>query len=193
MQLAVKGSIRKAVVVRSSRSRSNVEKLAAKVKGLVDEIFSAYEQGVKKLRELRPLLAELRGHFMRLESDEKIAGCHSWSDYCQRVLHRTDRRIRQVIEGINPASEKHSPKSLASKRRLRAAKGSAVNVPDDEPSEPWTRDVVVNACFDHDYAIFEKANLPDALHNDALAGLILRLQSEIGLDVFRRGESSAKT
>jgi hypothetical protein len=87
------------------------EKLAKKVEKLAVEAFRMYEQGWKRLSELRPLIAQLRELFMKLTPGEKIAGCATWTEYCKRVLHRTDRRVRQILVGANPASEKHSRKS----------------------------------------------------------------------------------
>lgn len=109
-----------AKVSRSAWSSFEREKLAAQVEKLALEAFRSYEQSLKKLAELRPLIALLREAFMKLQPGEKIAGCKTWTDFCERVLHRTDRRIRQILSGANPASGKHSRKSLQAKKGLSA-------------------------------------------------------------------------
>src|ERR1700691_566474 len=80
----------------SARPTIAREKLAEKVETLAVEAFKLLEQSGKKLSELRPLIVQLREMFMKLNPGEKIGGCSTWTDYCKRTLHRTDRRIRQI-------------------------------------------------------------------------------------------------
>jgi hypothetical protein len=173
------------------------EKLAKKVETLAVEAFRLLEQSGKKLRELRPLIAELREMFMKLKPGDKIAGCSTWTAYCKQILHRTDRRIRQILEGANPASEKHGPKSLQAKVESTPPEPPRlghVNVV-DIPPEPktvkmpearngeWTREMVVNSSFAYVSSVFEKAKLPDEEHNKAMDQLIERLRQEVALDI----------
>src|ERR1700739_2366967 len=79
-----------------SQSTAQREKLAERVEKLVGEAFNMYDGALEKLKELRPMIAQLRQQFMELKPGEKIAGCRTWTKYCEQVLHRTDRRIRQV-------------------------------------------------------------------------------------------------
>jgi hypothetical protein len=189
-------------------SSAQREKLAKRVEKLVDEAFSMYEGSLKKLRELRPMIAQLRQQFMELKPNEKIARCRTWTEYCERVLHRTDRRIRQILEGDNPASEKHSRKSLQAKvkstppepaRFVRVnvekaplkptrfvrlmvesslPKPKTVKVPEARNAE-WTPESVVNTSFTFVYSVFQKAKLPDEEHNNAVLQLIHKLRTEV--------------
>jgi len=157
------------------------EKLAAQVEKLAVEAFRTYEQSLKKLAELRPLIAQLREAFMNLQSGEKIAGCKTWTDFCQRVLHRTDRRIRQILSGANPATEKHSRKSLPAKMDISAPpEPKTVKVPEAHTAE-WTLELVVGTSFEYVYSVFQKAKLPHEDHNRAVTQLIDKLQHEVSL------------
>jgi hypothetical protein len=171
------------------------EKLAKKVEKLAVDAFSMYEHSLKKLSELRPLVAQLRERFMELKPDEKIAGCSTWTEYCKRVLGRTDRRVRQILEGANPASQKHSPKYLQAKTENtppEPARSISVNV-QKVPFEPktvklpaaraadWTLEMVVEKSFIFVCSVFEKAKLPEEDHNKAVEQLLDKLRQEIVL------------
>jgi len=94
------------------------ENLAEKVEKLAVEAFRLHDLSLKKLSELRPMIARLRQLFMDLKPGEAIAGCRTWTEYCERILHRTDRRIRQILGGANPASERHGRKFLLAKKDM---------------------------------------------------------------------------
>jgi hypothetical protein len=172
------------------------EKLARTVERLAVEAFRMYEQSWKKLSELRPLIAELRGLFMKLTPGEKIAGCATWTHYCERVLRRTDRRVRQILRGANPASEKHSPKHLQAKTKntpsgsTRFISGNVAKVPfeptvvkvPETPTADWTPDTVVETAFNLVYSVFQKAKLPHDDHIKAVNQLLEKLRHEIVLD-----------
>lgn len=164
---------------RSGQSIAKREELADKVEKLAVEAFSAYEQSLKKLSELRPMIAQLRGLFLTLKKSEKIAGCRTWTQYCERVLHRTDRRIRQILNGANPASAKHSRKALQADKDMSALpEPKTVKVPEAHNAE-WTRDLVIETSFDYVYSVFQKAKLPHEDHNYAVVQLIDKLRHEI--------------
>ena len=56
------------------------EKLAERVEKLGGEAFNMYDGSLKKLRELTPMIAQLRQQFMQLKpAGEKIAGCRTWT------------------------------------------------------------------------------------------------------------------
>jgi hypothetical protein len=170
-----------AKVSRPAGSSVEREKLAAQVEKLAVEAFRTYEHSLKKLAELRPLIAQLREVFLKLQPGEKIAGCKTWTDFCERVLHRTDRRIRQILSGANPASEKHSRKSLQAKKDLSAvSEPKTVKVPEANNAE-WTPELVVETSFDYVYSVFQKAKLLDEDHNKALLQLIEKLRHEVFL------------
>lgn len=171
------------------------EKLAKKVEKLAVEAFKLQEQSWKKLSDLRPLIAQLREMFMKLKPGDKIARCSTWTAYCDRVLHRTDRRIRQILKGVNPASEKHGPKSLQAKVEStspgpsRLVHANVVNVPPEPKTVKlpearnveWSLKMVVDTSFAYVSSVFEKAKLPDEDHNKAMDQLIERLRQEVAL------------
>jgi hypothetical protein len=148
---------------RSARPILYREKLAKKVAKLAVEALKMYEQSWKKLSELRPLIAQLREQFMKLKPGEKIAGCPTWTAYCQKILHRTDRRIRQILEGANPASAKHSRKSLPGPKTVKVE---------------LTRDAVVANSYLYAYTQFQLAKLPEEEHNKGIEELLDKLRHE---------------
>jgi hypothetical protein len=155
------------------------EKLAQEVEKLALEAFGGYEQSLKKLTELRPMIAQLREVFMKLKPSETVAGCRTWTEYCERVLHRSDRRIRQILKGANPASEKHSRKSSLAQNDLDALpEPKTVEVPEPSNAE-WTLESVVEMSFEFVYSVFQKARLSDEEHNQAVTQLIDRLRHDV--------------
>ena len=60
-----------------SRSQSSAqrEQLAKRVEKLVGEALNMYDGSLKKLRELTPMIAQLRQQFMKLKPGETIARC----------------------------------------------------------------------------------------------------------------------
>jgi hypothetical protein len=125
-----------------SRSQSSAqrEQLAERVEKLGGEALNMYDGSLKKIRELTPMIAQLRQQFMQLKPGETIARCRTWTEYCKKKLHRSDRRIRQVLAGTNPASEKHSRKSLpASKNKKVLPQSMTVEMPAE-----WTPESVVD-------------------------------------------------
>jgi len=164
-----------------SRSQSSArrEKLAERVEKLVGEALNMYDGSLKKLRELTPMIAQLRQQFMKLKPGETIARCRTWTEYCEQVLHRTDRRIRQVLAGTNPASEKHSRKSLpASKDKKVLPQSMTVEMPEVQGSE-WTPESVVETSFNFVCSVFKTANLSDEDQNKAVEQLIDRLKEVV--------------
>jgi hypothetical protein len=160
----------------SATSIAEREKLAERVEKLVDEAFSLC---LKKLTELRPMITELRQHFMKLKSGERIAGCETWTQFCEKVLHRSDRRIRQVLAGTNPASEKHSRKSLPAPKDPKALpERKAAEMPEIQGSA-WTAELVVDTSFNFVYSVFQKANLSHEDKNKAVEKLIDRLKEVV--------------
>jgi len=168
-------------LVRSNKAYAEREKLAARVEKLAVEAFKTYELSLQKLSELRPLIAELREQFMNLKPGEKIAACRTWTEYCERVLHRTDRRIRQILKGANPASEKHGRKSLPAEKNTSVSPESKPEEAPETQTGEWTLEEVIKVSFDFVFSVFEKAKLPDEDHNQALLQLIDRLRHEVFL------------
>lgn len=65
-----------------------------------DELVARVKSGFEKIRESLPYIAELRARFGRVRrGSADIAGCRTWKEFCEKHLHRTDRRIRQVLAG----------------------------------------------------------------------------------------------
>ena len=172
----ISGSTKLSPAAQSSVQR---EKLAKRVEKLVQEAFDMYDGSLKKLNELRPMIAQLRKQFMELKRGETIARCGTWTQYCQKVLHRTDRRIRQILKGTNPASKKHSRKPLPdSKDRTTLPQPVTVEISEAE-SSGWTPELVVDTSFNFVYSVFQKANLSHEGQNTAVEQLINRLREVV--------------
>jgi hypothetical protein len=163
-------------VTSSAPSTAQREKLAETVKKLIDEAFSPC---LKKLTELRPMITELRQHFMKLKSGETIAGCRTWTEYCEKVLRRSDRRVRQIMGGANPASEKHSRKSLPSGKEQKAlSQPKTVKMPKVQVSE-WNSKTVADTSFSFVSAVIQEAQLSDEDRKRAVELLIDRLKEAV--------------
>ena len=172
----ISGSTKLTPAAQSSAQR---EKLAKRVEKLVQEAFDMYDGSLKKLNELRPMIAQLRMQFMKLKRGETIARCGTWTQYCQKVLHRTDRRIRQILKGTNPASKKHSRKPLPdSKDRTTLPQPVTVEISEAE-SSGWTPELVVDTSFNFVYSVFQKANLSHEGQNTAVEQLVNRLREVV--------------
>jgi hypothetical protein len=57
-------------------------------------------------RPIAPYIKQLRCDFRALKSGATIMGCKTWTEFCAKVLKRTDRAIRYVIAGGNPRSKR---------------------------------------------------------------------------------------
>jgi hypothetical protein len=177
---------------RSTPSTAQRERLAKGVEKLVDEVFSMYEGALEKLKELRPMIAQLRQQFMELKPGEKIAGCRTWTNYCGQVLHRSDRRLRQILKGTNPASQKHSRKSLpASKDSEALPQPMTVEMPEAQGSE-WTPELVVDTSFNFVYSVFKTANLSHEDQNKAVEQLIGRLKEVVLGNLSLKSEAAVQ-
>jgi hypothetical protein len=56
--------------------------------------------------EMVPLLVQVRQDFLDKDKDELIYNCRTFTDYCTRVLRRSESHIRRLIAGHNPATKK---------------------------------------------------------------------------------------
>lgn len=100
---------------------------------LASEFKRRYTLIGKRLKELRPFYVELRTRFFDLPTGDSIMGCTTWTDFCEEHLKYSDRHVRRLIEGDNPATEKHRSKSkLSSGLRSGSARtDSGMSVPDE--------------------------------------------------------------
>ncbi len=56
--------------------------------------------------EMVPLIVQVRQDFFDKDKDELIYDCRTFTEYCTRVLHRSESHIRRLIAGRNPATKK---------------------------------------------------------------------------------------
>lgn len=66
-----------------------------------DEALAQFvAQTFVKLTAVLPYIHNLKNRFANLNrnDDRTIAGCHTWTEFCERVLHRTDAAIRVAIK-----------------------------------------------------------------------------------------------
>jgi hypothetical protein len=51
-----------------------------------------------KLKSALPYIAELRERFAKLPRGKaNVMGCRTWTQFCERVLHRTDSAVRKLL------------------------------------------------------------------------------------------------
>ena len=110
---------------------------------LAGEFKRRYGAIGKRLTELRPVYIELRKRFFKLAKGRSIMGCETWTDFCEQHLKYSDRHVRRLIEGDNPASDKHrakkEPESLPKPSQLLPDMPSARNA-------DWTDNEYVKTC-----------------------------------------------
>ena len=55
----------------------------------------------------KPKIIELREDFKRKPKAARIAGCKTWTEFCQKKLHRTDRAVQKLLaDKATPAKPK---------------------------------------------------------------------------------------
>ncbi|HEV2523320.1 MAG TPA: hypothetical protein VGT24_13150 [Candidatus Acidoferrales bacterium] len=57
------------------------------------------------IREMVPLLVQVRQDFLDKDQSELICGCRTFTEYCNGVLHYSESHIRRLIAGHNPATK----------------------------------------------------------------------------------------
>src|SRR5260370_40660887 len=81
-----------------------------------EELLARVQGAFQKIADEMPCILELRARFARQKrGSASICGCRSWEEFCTKRLHRTPRRIRQVLAaytdddgpGANSADGKH--------------------------------------------------------------------------------------
>src|SRR5271155_10325 len=55
--------------------------------------------------EMVPLLIQVRQDFVDKPDDEIVFNCRTWGQYCSTVLRYSERHIRRLIQGQNPAAK----------------------------------------------------------------------------------------
>ena len=99
-----------------------------------DELVERVSGFFNKVLDELPYIIEIRHRFSLLKrNNANIAGCKSWKQFCETRLHRTDRRIRQVLAAKmrlwmkarpSPWTRRRRSASQASHHRLRHRTGT---------------------------------------------------------------------
>jgi hypothetical protein len=86
-------------VVREPEETSASFAARVRAKNMTDRSLAArVKKGFEKIRSELPFIKELRARFEAApRGSANIDGCKTWAEFCERRLHRTDRRIRQVL------------------------------------------------------------------------------------------------
>jgi len=102
-------------------------------------LVARVKKGFDKIRAELPYIKELRNRFASLpRGTANIDGCKTWTEFCERRLHRTDRRIRQVLAeeevGIIVHAEKQPPQKEIKTEAEKTT--TTVFISGIEPPEP---------------------------------------------------------
>lgn len=134
-----------------------------------EELVVRVRAGFQKIAAEIPYIVELRARFARLTRGKaNIGGCRTWKEFCEKILKRTDRRIRQVV-AANSILDKS--KSVG----LPAHKTKHVDMP-PASSCGWDTVETSRRCFAYVINSLEHLSSPEA--NQALVDLIAKLQDE---------------
>jgi hypothetical protein len=115
---------------------------------LAKEFLQQYGVIGRGIEELRPLYAELRRRFFKrtqLNSAGTIMGCKTWTEFCQTHLKYSDRHVRRLIEGDNPATKKQGLKA-ETVALPKPTQSLPANPPPDTAN--WTDNTYVRRCID---------------------------------------------
>lgn len=99
-----------------------------------------------KLEKWLPLAVELHSRFEALKKEKtrtSILGCSSWAQFCTEVLHYSDRHMRRLMEGTNPAVKYRNKGDHRKKTKVFAP--TAVTTPLMRNAD-WTDDDYVKTC-----------------------------------------------
>lgn len=91
------------------------------------------------LADLRPFVTELWNRFDLLKGNQTIAGCRTRKEYCEKVLHRTDRAVRYMLAGGNPVSKRvrnsnAGPRTDSAPTSVLAIGAETVSAPGSKPA-----------------------------------------------------------
>jgi len=75
----------------------------------------------RKLAELKPQLLALREDFKKKPKGTKIAGCLTWTDFCEKQLHRTDRALQKLFAGKRVTTKPRPEQSSGSEKETPVA------------------------------------------------------------------------
>jgi len=149
-----------------------------------DELVVRVKFGFQKMAEHIPWIRELRARFARLpRGNANIDGCKTWKEFCEKVLHRTDRRIRQVVAASSIIDKS---KSLG----IPAHKTKRVDMP-PASSDNWDAAETCRRLLAYCIHALEHLSTTEADH--ALSDLIAKLQDERRLRINPLKAPKSKT
>jgi hypothetical protein len=136
-----------------------------------DELVARVKAGFRKIAEEIPYILELRTRFGRLKRGHaNIGGCNTWKEFCEKHLHRTDRRIRQVV-AANSLVDKGKRLGLPDNVKKREA-----GTTPPKAASNWDALEMSKRCFGYIVNCLEHLSVGEA--NQALSDLIAKLQDE---------------
>jgi hypothetical protein len=127
-----------------------------------------------------PLAIELHSRFEVLKQEkthQTILGCATWAQFCVNVLDYSERHMRRLMEGANPA-EKYRNKTATIKKTV-ALPTSAIAVPLARDCQ-WTDNEYVRSCVGFVESTLRPLEVdPQRFHRVAVA-----IAREIAGDMF---------
>ncbi len=134
-----------------------------------DEVHTRVINCFESIREGLPYILRMRRDFAAKPKDEQLFGCRNWREYCERFLHRTDRRVRQLLaENLNKKPKTPKPIEVIQREAgTRPPKGSEMW--DSQTAQQKVFGYAVNA-FGHLAQLEQiaaKRALADRLRDDA--------------------------
>jgi len=172
---------------------------------LANEVKRRYDMIGKRLKELRPLFIELRKRFFNLPNGSSIMGCKTWTEFCEKHLKYSDRHVRRLIEGDNPATEKHRSKprpnggvtigtaradSRASLLGNSAAarRSFAISHSPIDDSETWSKEEAVRQIFSWTLSCIKGFSLTEK--RQIIEDVIAKLRDEMAFEKVDAGKTA---
>lgn len=136
-----------------------------------EELLARVKCAFQKIAAELPYIVELRSRFARLtRGNANIGGCKTWKEFCIKHLHRTDRRIRQVVAAHSLVDRGRNLGLPPTKKRTEAGTTPPVS------SCNWDAEETSRRCFAYVCNSLEHLGTNEA--NQALLDLIAKLQDE---------------
>jgi hypothetical protein len=142
-QVRAERSPRRAIAVEADISAASLgsETLAV----MVRDGLAAFRPQVEKWLSL---VIELHSRFEVLKHEkahQTIHGCATWGQFCEKVLRYSERHVRRLMEGTNPAAKYRN--KTATIKKTAALPTSTVAVPLARNCQ-WTDNEYIRTCVD---------------------------------------------
>lgn len=136
-----------------------------------------------QLEEWLPRAIELHARFearKRAKERSTIMGCRTWAQFCKQILSYSDRQIRRLMEGVNPASKYgNRPEHRSEVNRLAGPTPAGIAATVDRSTD-WTADEYVQKCVGFITTTLRPLESDSQLYEHVVQGIAKEILSALG-------------